>query len=167
MVTAGHELLAVGRIGRPHGLGGSFHVTRPRPRLLRSAAELFVAGVPYAIEHLGGTDARPVLRLAGVDSRERVQELRGAELAVPRAVTPPLAADEWLAEDLAGCRVHDGDVEVGTVARLLAYPSCDLLEVERPAAAPLLVPLVGDAVRSVDVDAGAIDVDLAFLGEAG
>jgi ribosomal 30S subunit maturation factor RimM len=29
----------------------------------------------------------------------------------------------------------------------------------------LLVPLVGDAVRSVDIDAGEIDIDLRFLGE--
>jgi hypothetical protein len=30
----------------------------------------------------------------------------------------------------------------------------------------LLVPLVGDAVRDVDLAAGRVDVDLAFLGEA-
>jgi 16S rRNA processing protein RimM len=40
-----------------------------------------------------------------------------------------------------------------------------VLEVARDGAADLLVPLVRDAVRSVDVGAGVIDVDLAFLGE--
>jgi 16S rRNA processing protein RimM len=40
------------------------------------------------------------------------------------------------------------------------------LEVERTGGAgDLLVPLVGDAVRAVDVEARSIDVDLAFLGE--
>jgi 16S rRNA processing protein RimM len=55
---------------------------------------------------------------------------------------------------------------VGTVARLLALPSCEVLEVVRADHAdPLLVPLVRDAVRSVDIEGRAIDIDLAFLGE--
>jgi 16S rRNA processing protein RimM len=62
--------------------------------------------------------------------------------------------------------VRDGDREVGVVARLLALPSCEVLEVSRPAAPDLLVPLVTDAVRDVDVERGVIDVDLRFLGEA-
>jgi 16S rRNA processing protein RimM len=59
----------------------------------------------------------------------------------------------------------DGATRVGTVRRLLAYPSCELLEVERDSAALLLVPLVRDAVRAVDVEARRIEVSLAFLGE--
>jgi 16S rRNA processing protein RimM len=51
------------------------------------------------------------------------------------------------------------------VVRLLGLPSCEVLEVER-SGGPLLVPLVSDAVRSVDVAARRIDVDLRFLGEA-
>ncbi len=161
------ELLTVGRVGRPHGLGGGFHVTRPRSRLLSAAGELLVGGVAYRVEQLGGTAERPVLRLEGVVSREQALALRGTDLTVPRGESPALGEDEWLAEDLAGCRVHDRGAEVGTVVRLLAYPSCELLEVQRPGGAPLLVPLIGDAVREVDVAGRSIDVDLAFLGEAG
>jgi 16S rRNA processing protein RimM len=55
------------------------------------------------------------------------------------------------------------------VTRLLALPSCEVLEVDRggsETSAALLVPLIRDAVRSVDVESREIDVDLAFLGEA-
>jgi 16S rRNA processing protein RimM len=54
---------------------------------------------------------------------------------------------------------------VGEVRRLLALPSCEALEVARGDGDDLLVPLVRDAVRSVDVQAGVVDVDLDFLGE--
>jgi 16S rRNA processing protein RimM len=57
-------------------------------------------------------------------------------------------------------------VAVGVVERLLDYPSCELLEVRREGAGMLLVPLVRDAVRAVDVGARVIEIDLAFLGEA-
>jgi ribosomal 30S subunit maturation factor RimM len=86
---------------------------------------------------------------------------------VARSGAPELDEDEWWATDLEGCAVRDGDREVGVVARLLALPSCEVLEVRRAGDAPdLLVPLVRDAVRDVDLDGRVIDVDLTFLGEA-
>ena len=54
------------------------------------------------------------------------------------------------------------------MARLLALPSCEVLEVTRkddPTRPELLVPLIKDAVRDVDLDERVIDVDLRFLGE--
>jgi 16S rRNA processing protein RimM len=79
-----------------------------------------------------------------------------------------LEEDEWWPEQLEGCAVHDGAREVGVVRRLLGLPSCEVLEVVRPdgAGGELLVPLIRDAVRAVDVAGRRIDVDLAFLGEA-
>jgi 16S rRNA processing protein RimM len=51
------------------------------------------------------------------------------------------------------------------VRALVALPSCEALAVERAGGGELLVPLVRDAVRDVDVAGRRIDVDLAFLGE--
>jgi 16S rRNA processing protein RimM len=82
-------------------------------------------------------------------------------------VAPALAEDEWWAEDLVGCTVHDGGRHVGLVRNMLSLPSCEVLEVAREGTdGDLLVPLVADAVRDVDVDARTIDIDLRFLGEA-
>jgi 16S rRNA processing protein RimM len=159
------EWLAAGRVGRPHGLDGSFHVTQPRGALLALGAAVRIAGDEAEIVRRAGTDERPILRLAGHDGREAAEALRGLDLLVHRGAAPELDEDEWYAEDLEGCRVMDGAVEVGRVARMVALPSCEALEVTRDGASDLLVPLVRDAVRSVDVAAGVVDVDLAFLGE--
>ena len=159
------DLLHAGRVGRPHGLDGSFHVTQPRAVLLDAVDALIVDGREQAIVRRAGTDARPILRLAGCTTRSAVEALRGTDLLVPRDRAPELEEDEWWPEQLEGCLVHDGEREVGTVRRLLALPSCEVLEVDRPGAADLLVPLIQDAVRAVDVEARRIDVDLAFLGE--
>ena len=42
-------------------------------------------------------------------------------------------------------------------------PSVEVLEVVREDGSELLVPMVGDAIRSIDVAARRIDVDLGFL----
>lgn len=159
--------LRAGRIGGPHGLDGSFHVKQAVPGLLSLGAEVLVHERPRRIVRRAGHDAGVILRLEGCEDRAAAAALRDAELLVSRTLAPPLPADEWWAEDLEGCTVLDGEVAVGTVARLLALPSCEVLEVDRGGGgAALLVPLIADAVRSVDVAAQRIDVDLAFLGEA-
>lgn len=157
--------LPAGRIGRPHGLDGSCHVTRPRPGLLRLGLVVRAGDRELEVTRCAGTAERPIVRLAGVETREAVEALRGADLQVPREAAPALGPDEYWAEELEGCAVVDGGLEVGRVRALIGLPSCEALEVERPGAGDLLVPLVRDAVRSVDVAARRIDVDLAFLGE--
>ncbi|MSX11842.1 MAG: 16S rRNA processing protein RimM [Actinobacteria bacterium] len=160
------QWLQAGRIGRPHGLDGSFYVTRPRAVLLEQGAGVRVEQRDFAIERRAGTDEKPIVRLAGVTTPEAAEELRGQAIFCPLADAPRLGEREWWAEELEGCSVIDGTVNVGEVARLLVLPSCEVLEVKRPDGTELLVPMVSDAIRSVDVEQRKIEVNLAFVGGA-
>jgi 16S rRNA processing protein RimM len=159
------ESLSAGRVGRAHGLDGSFYVTRPVARLLEPGATLTLDGEERQIERRAGTDARPIVRLAGIASREQAEQLRGLELTVARTDAPALQEGEYWAHELEGCEVLDGEVAVGTVTRLVELPSCEALEVARADGGPaLLVPMVRDAIREIDVAARRVQVDLAFVG---
>jgi 16S rRNA processing protein RimM len=149
-----------GRVGRPHGLDGSFHVVGADPELVRDA--YWVAGVRREVVRRAGTSDNPILRLDGSASRDDAEALRGSELLVPREDVS-LEADEYWASDLAGCEVVDGSASIGFVRRMSALPSCEVLEVDRPDGSELLVPMVRDAIRSIDVAARRIDVDMEFL----
>jgi 16S rRNA processing protein RimM len=157
----------VGRVGRAHGLDGSFYVTRPRPKLLVLGAVLTVGELTAEVVRRSGTEQRPIVRLQGIDDREAAEALRGGELTVAASAAPTLGEGEWWAHELEGCAVVDGEQLLGTVTRLLELPSCEALEVRTPQGGePLLVPLVKDAVRSVTPSDGRIDVNLDFLGLA-
>jgi 16S rRNA processing protein RimM len=168
------QWLRAGTVGRAHGLDGTFHIGRVAEHvfaMIELGSEVRVGSELRRVTRLAGHSARPLMRLEGCDRREDAEALTGSELMVARAAAPELDEDEWWAEDLEGCTVRDGERAIGTVAALLALPSCEVLEVQRTAAAgdaaaaPLLVPLVRDAVRSVDIERREIDVDLRFLGE--
>lgn len=160
------EWLRAGRVGRPHGLDGSFHVTAPVPMLLQEGAEVTVGETARRIERRAGHERGVILRLEGCGDRASADALRGSDLLVRRLEAPVLDEDEWWAEELEGCQVTDAGQAVGVVRRLLALPSCEVLEVERAdGRGELLVPLVSEAVRSVDVEGRVVDVDLGFLGE--
>jgi 16S rRNA processing protein RimM len=139
-------------------------VAEATPELPAGDGFLLVHGEPRRIVRRAGTDDRPILRLEGSHSREDAEALRGAELRVPLSEVD-LEDDEYWAHELEGCAVVDGELAVGFVRRMSALPSCEVLEVDRPDGSELLVPLVRDAIRSIDVAARRIDVDLRFLGE--
>jgi 16S rRNA processing protein RimM len=144
--------VTAGRVGRAHGLDGSFyveHVTEP----LDSGSEVVIAGRTARVERRAGTDDRPILRLTGIADRNAAEALRGEPILVDGG---ELADGEFLIADLVGCEVPG----VGTVRRVISAPSCDLLEVGDDA---VLVPLISDAVKSVDTASRLIEVDLAFL----
>jgi 16S rRNA processing protein RimM len=147
--------VAVGRVGRPHGYDGSFWVASPTSTL-EVGTVVRVGDLEARIERRGGTDERPLLRLTGVTDKESAAALRGQSLTVPEAESP-LAEGEWLVSDLVGCAIPG----VGEVTRVIAAPSCDVLE-----AGPdgVLIPLVSDAIESIDIEARTIEVDREFLG---
>jgi 16S rRNA processing protein RimM len=133
-------------------------VVRADPSLLSERTHVVVGGERIAIARRAGTAERPILRLEGHSSRDAAEALRGSALLVPVEEAPALQAGEYWAHDLVGCRVVDGSREVGVVARMVALPSVEALEVD-----DVLIPMVRDAIRSVDVEARVIDVDMGFV----
>jgi 16S rRNA processing protein RimM len=168
--------LQAGRVGRAHGLDGSFYVTSPRPQLLVLGTSVTVAGRRAEIVRRAGTDGRPIVRLEGIEDRAAADALRGMALTVKEREAPALAEGEWWAHELEGCAVVDGERLIGTVIRMIELPSCEALEVHREMTGSqptgshppvLLVPMVKDAIRRMAVEEGRIEVDMGFLGEGG
>ena len=152
------ELVIVGRVGRPHGLDGSFVVEHPSedPQRLAKGARLVVEGEPAEIvssKRVGG--GRLAIRLDRPVAR-------GAELTVPRAELPRLEDDEYYVFELVGLEVVEENGPIlGRVKDVQPYPANDVLELD----SGLALPLVEDCVRQVDVPGGRIVVAPGFAGE--
>ena len=139
--------MTAGRVGKPHGLDGSFYVDTPR-HPLPEGTSLVLAGDTHAIARRAGTDERPLIRLEGVDDP---RSIRGELLLVE----DELGDDEWLASQLIGLSVPGA----GTVSQVIDAPSCSLLELTDGR----LIPFITDAVRSIDLEAGEIQVNPDYL----
>ena len=153
---------SAGRVGRPHGLDGHFHVTQAAPQLLVEGNPVVVGDTPTRIASRKGSDEQPIVRVELAADRSGAVALRGQELVVERADAPALGEDEYWAEDLVGCRVVAGERVLGTVRRLIALPSCEALELDTQGDEPM-IPLVRDAILRVDLEGRAIFVDAGFL----
>ncbi len=157
-MTRARGAARLGRVGRPHGLDGSFYLEVPS-RVPEVGAVVLLGGRERTVERRAGTDLRPILRLSGVEDRDAAAALRGKDALEPGAAGVP-ETNEWPAEQLVGCRIEG----MGEVRRVVVGPSCDVLEV---GAEGHLVPFVRDAVKRVDPRAGVIEVDRSFLGLEG
>jgi 16S rRNA processing protein RimM len=142
--------VSAGRVGRSHGRDGSFYVDGPT-LLFEVGSVVRIGGTEYEVVRRAGLDEKPIIRFEGVDDPSA---LRGEMMVVDDELEP----DEYLVADLIGCEVVPG---LGYVERVLDAPSCTLLEVGMEGH---LVPLIADAVKSVDLESKVIEVDREFLG---
>jgi 16S rRNA processing protein RimM len=138
----------VGRVGKPHGLDGSFFVERASQDEERFAqgATLRVDGEPATVVASKRSRGRPVIRL----DREVP---RGAELCVPRSELPPPAENEYYAFQLVGLEAEEeGGRLLGRVAEVQPGVANDVLELD----SGLALPLVDACVLEVDLERGRI-----------
>ncbi len=148
------DLVPVGRVGKPHGLDGSFFVERASEDEARFAvgATLHVDGEPADVVASKHSRGRPVIRL----DREVP---RGAELAVPRSELPPPGEDEFYVFQLAGLEVEEeGGRGLGRVSAVQPGIANDVLELDSGQA----LPLVDACVLGVDLERGRILVARGF-----
>ena len=148
------ELVAIGRVGRPHGREGAFVVedASEAPERLAVGADLLVDGQPARVVESKRAGGRPVVRL------DRDPQ-RGARLEVPRASLPALDADAYYVFELQGLEVvEEGGERLGRVRDVVPYPANDVLELDTG----LDLPLVEACVRAIDLEAGRILVTRGF-----
>ncbi len=147
--------MLVGRVGRPHGLDGSFFVESPSDdgRWFTVGSRLFAGEVEVeVVAARRGAGGRPVIRL----DRELA---RGALLEIPREALPPTNEDEYYVFELVGLEVvEDGGRVLGSVVRVEPGVANDAIELD----GGLMLPLVGACVRDIDLEARRILVAPGF-----
>jgi 16S rRNA processing protein RimM len=149
-------LVAIGKVGRPHGLDGAFVVERASAddRRWQVGATVLVEGEPATItltRRVGG--GRRAIRL----DRDAP---RGAELSIRADDLPPPDPDSYYVFQLVGLEAVDEDgTPLGRVREVHPGAANDNVELEDGT----LVPLVEDAIRAVDVESGRLVVARGFL----
>ena len=148
------DSVVVGRVGKSHGLDGSFVVENASEtrELFAVGAKLFVEDEEATVVASKQARGRPVIRL---DRRV----VRGAQLAVPRSALAEPAEGEYYVFQLVGLEVRNEAGEaVGTVVDVAPGVANDVLELN----SGLALPMVEECVLSVDLDGGTIVVASAF-----
>jgi len=150
-------LVPVGRVGRTHGLDGSFVVERPsdNERLFEPGAVLYAArteATELACKRSGG---RLVIKL-------EPPAARGAELAVPRSALPEPESGSYYVFQLRGLEVVEEDGRrLGRVQDVAPGVANDVLELD----CGVFLPMHEECIRRIDLGAGTIVVASGFADD--
>lgn len=164
------ETLPVGVLGRAHGLRGEITL---RPHNV-AGSDLGLVTELILDRDAARAGAREVRRLqsirpagdgwlvkfVGVDTRSDVEALTNVPVRVRRAALPPLAEGEFFVADTVGCEVFAEDGRrLGIVADTFWNGAHDVMQVRGEGEGELMIPALGEFVRSVDVVARKVIVD--------
>ena len=147
----------MGRVGRPHGLDGSFVVedASDAPERFAEGASVYVGHERATIVSSRRAMGRPVIRL------DRAAP-RGAALEVPVSELPEPEEGSYYVFELVGLAVEEeGGRLLGVVENVAPGVANDVLELDSGD----VLPMVGECVRSIDLAAGRIVVARGFAEE--
>jgi 16S rRNA processing protein RimM len=168
MATYDPRTIAIGVLGKPHGVRGEIGL-----RLFNLETLAPLEPGPVVLDRNGKLTAHTVtatrpfgagllLTIAGVDTREAAAALTHSEVRVERATLPAPETDEYFVADVIGCQVinHDG-ARLGVVEDTFWNGAHDVMVVRTGAGdtAERLIPMVPDFVRAVDAAARTIRVE--------
>ena len=164
-------LLPIGEIVGAHGLGGQLKIRSYSESLspFKPEGRLFL-NIPggrretYTIKGVKLQAKRVLLSLKGVQDRNQAEELVGAKLFIEKKSLPKTEEGIYYWYEIVGMRVYSMQGEFfGRVDSILQTGSNDVYVVKNSEKGPdyeLLIPALLSVVKSIDLEAKVMRVDL-------
>jgi 16S rRNA processing protein RimM len=152
------NLLLMGKVIRPHGLGGHLRVSS----YARSEESFLGAGKVFFRTRDGDLAGRAVhsvhphkgvflMKVDGIDTLEEAESFRGADVLVRKDAIDREREGEYFWHEIIGIRVYlNTGVYVGEVSHILPTAGYDLYVVRREES-EVLIPAVHEVVKEIDL----------------
>jgi 16S rRNA processing protein RimM len=166
-MSGASEPLVVAELGPPHGIRGEVtgRLSGVEAGWLQGRSGVILRGTdgsetPVVVERIRPKKDFWILRLDVLQDREAAEASRGAVLLVSRDELPEPTDDEWYVADLVGLAVESDTGEaLGVLEEVLKLPANDVFVV-RGARGEILLPVIDEVVRSVDLRQKKVVVQL-------
>jgi len=148
--------IEAGEIVTTHGIRGEVKVLTwlDSPEMLCEFDRCRVGGKEYKIETCRVQKTCNLVKLAGIDSMEDAQTMRGKTVEVYRE---DVADDIIFAAELVGVDVYCDGKCIGKITEVLDYPGNSVYVVDKGA---YMIPAVKEFVLSTDIDHNEMQVKL-------
>ncbi|CAM4249949.1 ribosome maturation factor RimM [Paenibacillus tarimensis] len=164
-----NKWFTVGKLVNTHGIKGEVKIypstdfpdVRFAPGSQLSLHDASGTIVPVEVEAAREHKGMFIVRLKGFDNINEVEKYKGWTVKVSDNELVDLEEGEYYYYEIVGCRVvTDEGEELGTISEILSPGANDVWVVERPKDKPVLLPVIDDVIRSVDVKEKLVTVHL-------
>ncbi len=154
--------VAVGRVGRPHGIRGELGVlvlSEVPGRFDPGEAVWLEDGRQLTVEGSKPHRSGLLVKFREVADRTQAEALRSALLVVPESMSPELPEGSWWDHRIQGCAVQtDTGRQLGTVQEVIHTAANDVWSAVDDDGTETLIPVLKDVLVSVDIEGKRIVV---------
>jgi 16S rRNA processing protein RimM len=149
------NLIDYGRVAGPYGVRGWLKIVVDEPEVLAAQRTWWLGGTEFAVKEAKPHSGTLLAKLAGVETPEQAQALKGRAVQIPR---PEAGEGRYYWTDLVGLEVvNEQGVVLGVVRQMTSNGVHDVMEVAGDKVR--LLPFVPVYVKKVDLQNRRIDVE--------
>ncbi len=164
------RLIVMGKIGVPHGIKGWVRINPfsanldsllayPQWHIQVPEGDNILMYTEKDLQEARTQGGKIVAKLAGIDTREQAEAVKGCFISVHRDEFKPLAPDRYYWCDLVGMKVKTVDGELlGKVGDVFQTPSNDILVVDSDNG-EILIPFLKKTVTQINHSGSVMVVD--------
>lgn len=163
------EMVALGRFLKTHGVNGELKFEPYLPDdvdpdkipagLVRAAPGYEEREITIASGRIAGR--LWLLRPDGVNSPDEAADFTNRVFYIKRSLLAPLPEGQYFAQDIMGSGVFDEDGgEIGVIDDIISTGANDVWQIARTGGGELLIPVIPEVVKNVDIENRKIVVRL-------
>lgn len=151
------ECFELGHIIKPHGLNGEVWmlIDADFPEAYQNLESVFLEQkgelIPFFIESISIQGNKALTAFEDVDDVDQAAALIGIKAWLPLSTLPPLQDGQFYFHEILGFEVEDEEMgSIGKVKEINSASAQDIMVIEHPAGAEILIPLADELLRGVD-----------------
>lgn len=155
------EFITIGKILRTWGLDGKLQIAVETdfPERFSPSSKVFIERNPMTIESVNWHRGKAIVKLNAVNSLEDAEKLAGQLMEIHHNQLHSLPEGEYYQFQLIGLEVRTTQGQLlGNITDILGAPGNDNYVVAG-AKGDILIPAIGDVVKSIDLDKGQMLIE--------
>ncbi len=156
------EKILMGKVVNVVGLKGEVKIYSytDRNERFEELEQIWLDNKVYAIENVRYQNKVVILKLEGINDRNKAEEQRNKKVYIEDTDLQELPEDTYYVRDLIGLSVISDDGELGKISDVIQNSAQDLYEVKTAEGKKIYIPVVKEFVNEVDMENKVVKVTL-------
>lgn len=158
-----NEILELGKVVNTHGIRGEIKIQPwcDDPEIFDTLDYIYIGGERYEIRRSRFHKNCIIAQVNGVNNINEAELMRNKIVTIEREALGELPEGTYYIADLEGLEVRTADGKIlGNIKEVIRTGSNDVYVLDNDEKKPILIPVIEQVVKEVNIDDGYVEVEL-------